>query len=772
MIAFGICVGSQERFDRYARPGLDRAREDDSIIELVSTDDSIFSAYNEVLDRVAGRDDLEALALLHEDTEILDPDFADKVRGRLADPDIAIVGVIGARSVEGIGWWKGERLGRVAYRHGVLAPARGTHEVDTVDGLLLVLSPWAVRNLRFDDARFSGFDGYDADLCFQARAAGHRVVVDDISVCHHTAAGAADTASYRAADAAFREKWGLAPGPEDGDRPPLGEPVSPEEETSPVVREFGELYYRKYDQTWANTHWMGVRALKLPLDLWVFQEIIYETAPELLIETGSASGGSALFYAHLFDVLGRGEVLTIDRDTSQLHQRVHDHSRISVLEGDSTDLTIVSRARDAARGKRTMVLLDSDHTAAHVRRELEAYAPLVSPECYLIVEDTNASEMHGSLRDGPGEAVAGWLDGRTDFELDRSREKFMFTFQPRGYLRRTSDNARGAIEPVDPGVGQQASQLASPDSDIAQELRSLRRQASTAERYRHKAEINRDVAERRLDRLERRRKAESDRYLELLKRCLTGGLGHTQYARLPRPKGPLEGALWDRLRDQGLELVEVDSEERYREGLSWPLTAETMTGLKRLDNVRACIDSVIDDQVPGDLIETGVWRGGTTIYMRAILKARGVRDRRVWVADSFEGLPPPNPDEYPADAESRFHLQPDLAVPLDAVKANFERYGLLDDQVRFVPGFFTDTMPTLASERWSVIRLDGDMYESTIEVLNHLYPNLSPGGYVIVDDYGAVAACRQAVEDFRAANDIRSPVTKIDWTGVFWRRGD
>ena len=211
MIAFGICVGSQERFDRYARPGLDRAGEGDSIIELVSTDDSIFSAYNEVLDRVASRDDLEALALLHEDTEILDPDFAAKVRRRLAEPDVAVVGVIGARSVTGIGWWKGERLGRVAYRHGVMAPARGTHDVDAVDGLLLVLSPWAVRNLRFDDACFSGFDGYDTDLCFQARAAGRRVVVDDISVCHHTAAGAADTASYRTADAVFRDKWGLTP---------------------------------------------------------------------------------------------------------------------------------------------------------------------------------------------------------------------------------------------------------------------------------------------------------------------------------------------------------------------------------------------------------------------------------------------------------------------------------------------------------------------------------------------------------------------------------
>jgi O-methyltransferase len=767
MIAFGICVGSQERFDRCARPGLDRAGEDDSIIELVSTDDSIFSAYNEVLDRVASRSDLEALVLLHEDTEILDTDFAGKIRRRLAEPDIAIVGVIGAQSVKGIGWWNGEARGSVAFRHGVMTPDRGLHDVDVVDGLLLVLSPWAVRNLRFDNVRFSGFDGYDADLCFQAREAGRRVVVDDISVLHHTAAGAADTTSYRTADAVFRDKWGLVP-----DTSVSEQRASAEGELSPAVREFGALYYRDFEQTWGNTQWMGVRVLKLPLDLWIFQEIIYETAPELLIETGSASGGSALFYANLFDVLGQGEVLTIDRDASQLHERVRDHGRISFLEGDSTDLTIVSRARDSARDKRTMVVLDSDHSAAHVRRELDAYAPLVSNECYLIVEDTNASEMQPSMHDGPGEAVAAWLAGRSDFETDRSREKFMFTFQPRGYLRRVSDSARGAIEPVHPEVGWQASQLASSDDDLAQEVRRLRRQASTAERYRHKAEINRDLAERRSDRRERQKKAEANRYLELLKQSLAGGLGHAQYTRLPRPRGVLESALFDRLRDLGLELVEADNEQKFQEGLAWPLTAETMVGIKRLDNVRACIDRVIADQVPGDVIETGVWRGGTTIYMRAILRARGVRDRRVWVADSFEGLPPPNPDEYPADAGSRFHLQPDLAVSLDAVKANFERYGLLDDQVQFVQGFFKDTMPTLGDERWAVIRLDGDLYESTIDVLTHLYPNLSVGGYVIVDDYGAVPACRQAVEDFRAANGIRSRIKEIDWTGVFWRRAD
>lgn len=196
MIAFGTCVGAEERLDRYAKPGLERAREADSLLELVRTPDSIFSAYNEVLERVAPRDDLEALVLLHEDVEILDPDFAAKVRRRTSEPDVAVVGVAGARSVESIAWWKGEPFGRVAFQPGKLDWGGGTHDVEAVDGLLLVLSPWAVRNLRFDEERFTGFHGYDVDLCFQARAAGRRVVVDDISVFHHVAVGASYTSSF------------------------------------------------------------------------------------------------------------------------------------------------------------------------------------------------------------------------------------------------------------------------------------------------------------------------------------------------------------------------------------------------------------------------------------------------------------------------------------------------------------------------------------------------------------------------------------------------
>jgi O-methyltransferase len=192
-----------------------------------------------------------------------------------------------------------------------------------------------------------------------------------------------------------------------------------------------------------------------------------------------------------------------------------------------------------------------------------------------------------------------------------------------------------------------------------------------------------------------------------------------------------------------------------------------MIGLARLDNLQTCIEQIVRDAVPGDLIETGTWRGGASIFMRGVLRALEVTDRRVWVADSFCGLPPPG--DFDADAGDMHHSFSELAVARDVVEENFRRYGLLDDQVRFIEGWFSETLPTLSAVRWSLLRLDGDMYESTIDALENLYPQLSPGGYVVVDD-GALAPCRQAVDDFRARHAVTEPIEPIDWTGFFWRR--
>jgi O-methyltransferase len=201
----------------------------------------------------------------------------------------------------------------------------------------------------------------------------------------------------------------------------------------------------------------------------------------------------------------------------------------------------------------------------------------------------------------------------------------------------------------------------------------------------------------------------------------------------------------------------------------WPPEAESMIGLLRLENIQQCIESVIRDKVPGDVIETGVWRGGATIFMRAALEAYGDQERIVWVADSFEGLPPPD-ENYPADAgDSHFTYSP-LAVSMEQVQANFRRYKLLDDRVRFLKGWFKDTLPTAPIERLSVMRLDGDMYQSTMDAITALYPKLSVGGYCIVDDYLWHKPCAQAVEDYCKMNGITKTIHKVDWTGVYWQK--
>lgn len=195
---------------------------------------------------------------------------------------------------------------------------------------------------------------------------------------------------------------------------------------------------------------------------------------------------------------------------------------------------------------------------------------------------------------------------------------------------------------------------------------------------------------------------------------------------------------------------------------------KTMIGRERLEQVRDCVTDVLERDVPGDLIETGVWRGGATILMRGILRARGVSDRKVYVADSFEGLPPPDVARYPADEGLDFHEHPVLAVSLEEVRANFERYDLLDDQVVFVKGWFRDTLPALADRTFAVIRLDGDLYESTMDALVNLYPRLSPGGWLIVDDFH-IPACVQAVTEYREAHGITSELHRVNWAAA-WRK--
>lgn len=194
---------------------------------------------------------------------------------------------------------------------------------------------------------------------------------------------------------------------------------------------------------------------------------------------------------------------------------------------------------------------------------------------------------------------------------------------------------------------------------------------------------------------------------------------------------------------------------------------QTMTSFAEADTLQRLIEDVLENQVPGDFIETGVWRGGLTILMRACLKAYGDTTRTVWVADSFQGLPKPTcKEDKPYDLSS-FSF---LAVSLEEVKNNFARYGLLDNQVKFLKGWFSDTLPRAPIKSLAILRMDGDYYSSTMDALNNLYPKLSVGGYVIVDDYGAVPVCAQAVTEFRQKHGIVDPIYAIDWTGVYWQK--
>ncbi len=204
------------------------------------------------------------------------------------------------------------------------------------------------------------------------------------------------------------------------------------------------------------------------------------------------------------------------------------------------------------------------------------------------------------------------------------------------------------------------------------------------------------------------------------------------------------------------------------EGRDWPARAHTMVGAARLRHLRGCVEDLLARGVPGDLVEAGVWRGGAAILMRGVLAAHGDRGRSVWLADSFAGLPAPEPARYPADAGGTLHTFAELAVPLEAVRGNFRRYGLLDDRVRFLPGWFADTLPQGPPGPLALVRLDGDLYASTAVALRCLYDRLAPGGYLVVDDYGAVPGCRQAVHDFRATRGIAEPIRAIDWAGAYW----
>jgi len=270
-----------------------------------------------------------------------------------------------------------------------------------------------------------------------------------------------------------------------------------------------------------------------------------------------------------------------------------------------------------------------------------------------------------------------------------------------------------------------------------------------------------------------------EQYLALLERCLTGSVYAEEYTRVQFRRESIQALLFRPIaailcaKDYYLfkRLHPTQQDRDY--GLYWPGQGQTMIGLRRLRNARTCLETVLQDNIPGDIIETGVWRGGCCIYMKAILVCKR-SDKTLWVADSFQGVPKPNPAKFAADAaeerQAAFYKFDQLAVPRQEVEDNFRSYGLLDKRVQFLEGWFCDTLPIAPIRNLALMRLDGDLYESTWDALVNLYPKLSPGGYCLIDDYGGIPACRQAVEDYRSQNHVTEEIIAVDTTGVYWRK--
>lgn len=195
----------------------------------------------------------------------------------------------------------------------------------------------------------------------------------------------------------------------------------------------------------------------------------------------------------------------------------------------------------------------------------------------------------------------------------------------------------------------------------------------------------------------------------------------------------------------------------------------SMIGRKRMDNIQFCIETIMSEKIEGDFLEAGVWRGGATIFMRALLAAYNDTTRNVWVADSFAGVPPPRLPQDTIDISK--NTLPVLAVSLEEVKALFTRYGLLDDQVKFLKGWFKDTLPAAPMKQLALLRADGDLYESTMDILNALYSKVSSGGFIIIDDYNEPnLGCKQAVDTFRQMHGITQTMIPIDPMAVYWRK--
>lgn len=277
-----------------------------------------------------------------------------------------------------------------------------------------------------------------------------------------------------------------------------------------------------------------------------------------------------------------------------------------------------------------------------------------------------------------------------------------------------------------------------------------------------------------------------DLYIDLLQKALTGRLQAQKKIRFPTkselgevnvilqklraqfshylPKGPNPPKTF--LDSSPLEIFYI------LEQMKPDRQVYSMTEASGVENVTACTKQVLEQGIPGDFIETGVWKGGLTMLMKGILKAYGDTQRKVWVADSFEGLPQPDPTKDLNDAITHALLQEidSLSISKQEVQENFARFDLLDERVEFLEGWFKDTLPEAPFEQVALCRLDGDWYDSTMDAITNLYPRLSDGGFIIIDDYGLPIGCKKAVDEYRAEHNITEPIQWVNQQTVYWQK--
>jgi hypothetical protein len=266
----------------------------------------------------------------------------------------------------------------------------------------------------------------------------------------------------------------------------------------------------------------------------------------------------------------------------------------------------------------------------------------------------------------------------------------------------------------------------------------------------------------------------NSRYLGLLKRALVNWIYPEHELQVSYLQS--DHVAKDRLaRSRYLRDISSIEAEKYAELLEKKkhgfvtVLSHTLVGLRRLNHLEYCARQIFAQGIPGDFFEAGVCQGGASIFLRALQVVFGEEQRKTWAADSFEGLPPAAlPQDEGLDfTESNY---PWLAFGQERVEDHFRRYDLWSDQVRLVKGWFSETLPTLDCGPLALLRLDADLYQSTMEVLVNLYDKVVPGGFVVVDDYGAFEACRLAIDDFRLERNIQEPLKWIDWSGVYWRK--